>query len=149
MNIEKCIKKIVNNGRVEDMEELSEILEESIHHLKQCDTNLYKKLEMRLYKMAYGSKLSLDMAEEIVSNMRPYHTRWNYDETRDIQDQYGVNNIDSIDFFVVLNSAYNDYRDLFNENLENYIKFTIDFIEDEDAKQDKVFLYFTQIPENR
>ena len=101
---------------------------------------------MRLYKMAYGSKLSLDMAEEIVSKMKPHHMRWSYDETRDMQDQYGINNIDSIDFFVVINSAYNDYRDLFNENVENYIKFTIDFIEDEDARDDKVFSYFTQIP---
>ena len=27
-----------------------------------------------------------------------------------------------------------------------YIKFTVDFIQDEDAKEDKVFIYFTKIP---
>ena len=45
----------------------------------------------------------------------------------------------------VINSAYNDYKDLLGEDVENYVRFTIDFIKDEDAKEGKVFKYFTQI----
>jgi len=45
-----------------------------------------------------------------------------------------------------MNSAYNDYNDLFNDDIESYVKFTIDFIEDEDAGNGKVFKYFTTIP---
>lgn len=148
MDIEKCIEEIANNGKVEDMEELSEILEGSMKHLKDCNEEMYKKYEMKLYKMAYGNKLSLDMAEDIVSKMRPYHMRWTYDETQDIQEQYNITNLRSIDFYIVMNSAYNDYKDLFGENIEMYIKFAIDFIEDEDAKDGKVFYYFTEIPKN-
>ena len=47
-----------------------------------------------------------------------------------------------------MNQAYNDYKDLFNENIEMYARYANDFINDEDAKKDKVFLYFTQISEN-
>ena len=72
--------------------------------------------------------------------------KWSIQETSDIQRQRGINDIPDPAFFTVINSAYNDYNNLFGENIEDYIKFTLDFIDDEDAKQDKVFLYFTQIP---
>lgn len=68
--------------------------------------------------------------------------RWNIEETESMQRQRGINDIDPIEFFVVLNSAYNDYKDIFSEDIEGYIRFTIDFIKDEDAKPNKVFDYF-------
>ena len=70
--------------------------------------------------------------------------RWSYEETRNLQRQRGINDIDDNEFFVVINSAYNDYKDLFGEDLESYIRFTIDFIKDEDAKEGKVFKYFVE-----
>lgn len=146
MDIEELIEKIVDDGRVDDMHKLSEILEETMEHLKHCDEEKYKKYEMCLYEMAYGKTLNKAMAEEIVSGMRPYRMKWDLRETQKIQDEFGVGNIRDIDFFVVMNSAYNDYRDLFGEDVEMYVKFTLDFIEDEDAKEDKVFKYFTTIP---
>lgn len=144
--IKEYIRKIVDEGSIEDMHTLSDILREVIYILKDYDMNCYKKYEMELYKMAYGETLSKEMAEEIVNNMRPYGMHWNYEQTRQIQEQYGLNNIRTEDFFVVLNSAYNDYRDIFNDNIDMYIKFTIDFINDEDAGQGKIFKYFTIIP---
>jgi hypothetical protein len=88
------------------------------------------------------------MAKEIVSKMKPYRMRWSIEETEEVQNQFGLDNIRPVDFFVVMNQAYNDYKDLFNENIEMYARYANDFINDEDAKKDKVFLYFTQIPEN-
>ena len=147
MEIEDYIEKIVDNGRIEDMKELSDMLEDTMEIINKYDEQCYKEMEMKLYKMAYGNVLSRKMAENIVHKMRPSGMRWTLDETRDLQRQYGVDNINEIDFFIVMNSAYNDYRDLFQDNVEDYMKFTIDFIEDEDAKKDKVFLYFTEIVE--
>jgi hypothetical protein len=46
-----------------------------------------------------------------------------------------------------MNSAYNDFRDLFGDDTEKYIKYSLDFINDEDARPDKVFIYYTQIAE--
>lgn len=142
MDIEEYIEKIVDNGKIEDMQELSDMLEDTMEIIKDYDKECYKDFEMKLYKMAYGNHLNKSMAEDIVNKMRPYGQRWSYEESRNLQEQRGINDIDPIEFFVVLNSAYNDYKDIFSEDIEGYIRFTIDFIKDEDAKPNKVFNYF-------
>jgi hypothetical protein len=45
-----------------------------------------------------------------------------------------------------MNSAYNDYNNLFEENVEWYAKFSKDFIIDPDAIDEKVYCYFMKIP---
>ena len=145
MDIEEYIKRIVDNGKIEDMQELSDMLEDTMEIIKDYDKECYKEMEMKLYKMAYGSHLNKSMAEEIVNNMRPYNERWKYDEVKRIQEERGLNNISTPDFYSTMNMAYNDYHNMFGEDIENYIKFTLDFIEDEDAKEGKVFKYFTEI----
>lgn len=147
MDIEEIIQKIVENGKVEDMETLSDILEDTMEELEKYDKDCFDKYMMELYKMAFGNVISLHMAEEIVKKMKPYGERWSIEETKRIQEQYEIESIRAIDFYLVINSAYNDYKDLFGEDTEQYIRFTIDFIQDEDAKIDKVFLYYTTIPQ--
>ena len=147
MDIEEYIEIIVQNGKLEDMEELSDMLEDTMEIIKDYDNECYKEMEMKLYKMAYGNHLNKSMAEEIVNKMRPYGKRWSIEETRQMQEQRGISNISDVDFFIVINSAYNDYQNLFGDNIEDYVRFTMDFIQDEDAKQDKVFLYYTEIVE--
>ena len=144
MDIEEYIERIVDNGKIEDMESLSDMLEDTMKIIKDYDEKCYKEFEMKLYKMAYGSHLNKSMAEEIVHKMRPYGMRWNMEETESLQRQRGIEDIPKADFFVVINSAYNDYKDIFGEDLEGYIRFTIDFIKDEDAKEGKVFKYFVE-----
>lgn len=145
MDIEKIIQRIVDNGNVEDMHSLSDVLEDTMEILKKYDEKCFKKYELELYKMAYGNTLSKELAEEIVYYMRPTGKRWSMEETKKLQEQYGLN-VRDVDFYIVMNSAYNDYYDIFGENIDDYIKFSLDFINDEDAKQDKVFLYYTTIP---
>lgn len=146
MDIEEIIEIIVDNGKIDDMHILSTILEDTLKKVKEYDEDCYKEYEMELYKMAYGSKLSKEMADKIIWKMKPYGMKWDIEETKKIQEQYGLEDIRPIDFFIVINSAYNDYKDLFNDDIEMYVRFTNDFINDEDAKQDKVFLYYTTIP---
>lgn len=143
--IKEMIQKIADDGDRREMEELSNILNELAHILKKYDDDIFEEYYMKLYHMAYGDRFNREMAEEIVSKMQPYRMRWGLEETRDIQQEFGLDNLDQYDFFIVLNSAYNDYRDIFGDNLEMYVKFTRDFIEDEDAKEGKVFKYFTTI----
>lgn len=146
-NVKKMIEKIVDDGSVEEMHELSYVLQEVLDILKDYNPDKYKEYEMHLYKMAYGCNLSQDMAEEIVSKMQPYGEKWSIQATRQVQDEYGLQHLNPIDFYVVINSAYNDYSELFRDNVDMYVKFTQLFMEDEDAKKDKVFLYFTKIVE--
>lgn len=147
MDIEEIIQKIVDNGRIEDMEKLSDMLEDTMEIIEKYDKDCYNEYEMELYKMAYGTIFTREKAEEIVSKMKPYRMRWSFNETEKIQEDYGINDISNTSFFIVINSAYNDYRDIFGEDIENYVKFTVDFIKDEDAKEGKVFTYFTTITE--
>lgn len=147
MEIEEYIERIVDNGNVEDMRTLSYILKELMLVIKKYDKECYEKYEMELYKMAYGNTLSKEMAEKITNKMKPYGEKWSLNETMDLQERYGFENIKSTDFYVVMNSAYNDYHDLFGDDIEMYLKFTKDFINDEDAKDGKVFIYFTTIAE--
>lgn len=146
MDIEEIIQTVVDTGNVEYMHALSDILEDVMEELEKYDRDCYKKQEMKLYRMAYGPHLTRELAEEIVNKMQPYGMHWTIQQTSQLQEQYGITNIKNTDFFVVMNSAYNDYHDIFEEDIEKYIKFTLDFIEDEDAKEGKVFTYFTQIP---
>ena len=141
--IKEYIRKIVDDGSIEEMYKLSDMLDELAHTVKQFDEELYNKYKMQLYAMAYGDVLNEHMSKEIVSNMKPYGERFTMEQARDIQDRYGMSNIRDLDFYTVLNMAFNDYRDLFNDNTEMYALFTRDFIEDEDAKEGKVFKYFT------
>lgn len=147
MKIKKIIRQIVDNGNVEDMYTLTDIFEDLVDTLESEGLNIYKEYEMKLYKMAYGTQLSREMAEEIVNKMRPYGQRWNIEEIEDVQRQYGLNHIKTTDMYVVMNSAYNDYKNIFDENIDYYIKFADDFINDEDAKEGKVFTYFTTLVE--
>lgn len=154
MDIRDCIQKIAEDGDIKEMIKLSEILVDLMEIIKQYDEEAYKRYEMHIYKMAYGTVLSRQMAEEIVSKMKPYGKRWNIEETNQVQEQYGLDNIRPVDFFVVMNSKFNDSRDTVEkfakneqEELDMYISLTRDFIMDEDAKPDKVFLYFTTIGE--
>ena len=146
MHIKGYLTKIIEKGKQEDMEKLSVMLDEAIHKVKECDNDWFEEKCMELYVMAYGKTLTEDKARDIIINMQPYHMHWSLEETKQVQSQYSLESIRDIDFWIVMNSAYNDYKDLFGEDLEMYIKYTTNFIKDKDAKDDKVFLYYTTIP---
>lgn len=145
MDIDDYIERIIEKSDIRDMNTLSDILEELMKVVKDYDTECYKKYEMELYKMAYGNTLSKELAEKIVNKMKPYGEKWTINETMDIQERYGLDRIKSSSFYVVLNSAYNDFNNLFGEDLDMYVRYTEDFINDEDAVEDKVFIYYTTL----
>lgn len=82
MDIEEYIEKIVDNGKIEDMQELSDMLEDTMEIIKDYDKECYKDFEMKLYKMAYGSHLNKSMAQDIVNKMRPYRNEMEYGRNR-------------------------------------------------------------------
>lgn len=147
-DIKKMIQKIVDGGSIEEMHELSDILQDVMEIVQNYDPERYKKYEMCLYKMAYGNNFTPDMAREIVSKMQPYGEHWSLDQTGQIQDEYGLQHLNPVDFYIVINSGYNDYRELFRDNMDMYVAFTRLFMEDEDAKKDKTFIYFTKVVAN-
>lgn len=143
MDIEEYIERIVDNGKIEDMETLSDMLEDTMEIIKDYDEKCYKDFEMKLYKMAYGNHLNKSMAEDIVNKMRPFGKHWDYEETKNLQEQRGINDIDPTSFYTVINYAYNVYKNLFSEDIEGYIRFTVDFINNENMTEEKLFKFFT------
>ena len=146
MKIKEYIEKIVENGKQEDMKELSEMLDEAIVKVKLTEPDCYKKYKMKLMGMAYNYKFDNDMAKEIVNNMRPLGEYWNIDTTNKVKNDYRLNT-DDCEFYIVMNSLVNDYGNIINkDDVEMYVKMANAFINDDDASKDKVWKYFTIIP---
>lgn len=138
--IHKYIEKIVDNGNNEDMQELSEMLEELMYKLKENDPKCYHKYKMKLYELAYGKVLNEDMAIGWVESMQP-EAKWTIEETSDVKRQYGLNDISEIDFYVVLNMMYSDYHKIIGDNLDMYVKMTTAWLNDSDVADGKLYNY--------
>lgn len=143
MKIKEYIEKIVENGKDEDMEKLSDILVEIICNMKEYHYDKYKYYKTCIYELVYGKKISDEMREEIVERIGEH---WTIDETETMRSKYGYSDILPNEFNVVMNMAYSDYANIFGDDLDLYIKFSKAFIKDDDAKEGKVYIYFNQIP---
>ena len=147
MDIEEYIERIVDNGKIEDMQELSDMLEDTMEIIKDYDKECYKDFEMKLYEMAYGKKLTDNMKREWVKKMRPM-SKWTEEEVKNIVSQYGFE-VPYMSAFVILNMLYSDMKSAFGdgndeESLKRYLRGTSDWYFDEDAKVDgeeKLFNY--------
>lgn len=142
MEIKKYIQKIISSDNDHKKEELSEWICEILEHM---DEDL-DDVEIKLYEIAEGRVLNEEKARHLIEQMKPHGMKWTLEETEGVRTQYGYEDIRPVDFWIVMNSAYNDYEDLFKDNVEYYAKFSKDFIKDEDAKEDKVYYYFSMIP---
>lgn len=142
MKIKKYIEKIVENNKEEDMEKLSDMLVEVIYKMKEPHYDKYKHYKMCLYELAYGKTISDEMREDIVERIGEH---WSLEETESVRNKYNYTDILPNEFNVVMNMAYSDYKEVFGDNLELYVKFSHAFIKDDDAKDGKVFIYFNEI----
>ena len=149
----KYLEKIIEKGSPEDMECLGELMIMAMDALKDYDEELYEKIEMKMYVMAYGYVLTEDMANKIVEEMRPMGKKWGIDQTTAVKKKYELDKISDVDFYVVMNMVANDNRDTVEkfakseeEQLDMYVHLAKDFILDPDAKEGKVFTYFMKIP---
>ena len=153
MDIEEYIERIVDNGKIEDMQTLSELLEDTMEIIKDYDKECYKEMEMKLYEMAYGKVLTDEMKREWVKKMRPM-SKWTEEEVKNIVSQYGFE-VPYMSAFVILNMLYSDMKSAFGdgndeESLKRYLRGTSDWYFDEDAKVDgeeKLFNYKMYIVE--
>ena len=151
----ETINDIIESDNKEMLKSLTKTLDTVMQYLYQNNYDLYKEIELDLYIATNGKKLNKDMAYEIIMNMKPYQMHWSLEETESIRDMYNLSDIRDVDFWVVMNSKYNDNKDTVErfvpndteKQLEMYVYLTRDFIKDQDAKEGKVFTYFTEIPE--
>ncbi len=146
MEIKKYIEKVLNSDNEEKKNQVFNIIS---YVIKKYNDKDREEIERELYEISEGKVLNEERANYLIEHMKPYGKKWNLDETESVRTQYGYDNIRPVDFWIVMNSAYNDYNDIFKDNVEYYAKFTRDFICDEDAKEDKVYYYYSMIPKDR
>ena len=135
------LRKILSSG--DKTEATIDLICEMMEDLKEKDIKEYKR---EIYELSEGKVLNEEKAGHLIAEMKPYGKKWELNETEEVRNSYGYADIRPVDFWIVMNSAFNDYNDLFKDNVEWYAKFARDFIKDEDAVEDKVYYYYTMIP---
>lgn len=145
MKIKEMLAKIIDKGNIEDMYKLNDMLDDLICDLKEQKPKLYKEYKKELYELAYGNVILEDKAIEIVENMRPYGEHYTIEDAKEIKQEYSMKN-NASDIYLVVNSLYNDYHDLLDDNDEMYAKMTKLWLNDADSVEDKVYIYFSEIP---
>jgi len=136
------LERIVNNGSKEDMECLGEILIDSLYSMKENDYRKFKEYKNKIKGMAYSYKIDEEMAKEIVEDMKPLGEYWSMEQVRGaiMNDTHRLE-----DMYVVLNSLANDYKDIISlEETETYIEMAHAWIDDIDAKENKIWKYFVE-----
>lgn len=151
MDIEEIIQKIVDDGRIEDMHELSDILEDTLEMLEKYDKECYKEYEMKLYEMAYGKVLTDEIKIKWVEKMRP-SAKWRIEEAQEIYARYGIE-MPFYSFFVIINMIFSDMNRVLGigndeETINKYIDATQNWYFDEDAQntqEAKLYNYWKYI----
>lgn len=151
MEVEDYIEIIINNGKIEDMHKLSEILDDVMEKLKIYDESCYKNYEMQLYEMAFGNTLSDELKVKWVKQMHPSY-KWELNEIEQVAMNHGVN-IPLYSFYAIMNMFYSDMQNVLGsgdnqESLEKYIQASNDWYYDEDAtntQEAKLYFYWRNI----
>ena len=149
MKIREYINKIGEKKNAEDMQKLGDMLADIIYSTKETHPEIYNKYKMCLYEMAYGKVLTKEMAEDWVKDMKPM-AKWDFDTTTAVKKQYGINDIDDVSFYVVMNMLYSDMKNLLGdgdsqESVDNYVQATKDWLNDEDIGRDKLYDYWKYV----
>lgn len=145
MKIKEMIETVISKGKTEDMLKLNDMLNELICDLKVENPKLYREYKKELYETAYGKVIMEDKAIEIVEEMRPFGEKWDIETIEKVSVDNMIKGNKS-DVYLVMNSLYNDYYDVFGEDTDTYVKMTKSWLDDKDAVEDKVYEYFMNIP---
>ena len=142
--IRKYIEKIGESKDTAKMEILGDMLEELIYDLKEAHHEEYEKYKSELYELAFGKKISKEIAEKWVNEMKPVGEHWAMEQTTAAMNSLGYS-FDPVDFYVVSNMMVNDYNDLVKDDEELALKLAHDWLSDVDAKEDKLYCYWKHI----
>lgn len=148
-NNKEYIKKILASGDDHKHHEMLEYIECLLKKIE--DEEEKECMERWLYEISEGRILNEMKADKLISKMKPFGKKWELTDTENIRlnSGPGYEDIRPVDFWIVMNSAYNDYNDIFNDTVDYYARFSKDFIKDPDSVEDKVYYYFTMIPKEK
>ena len=140
--MKEYLQMIVNNGKQEDMDCLGDILIESLYDIKESNYMKFKRYKNKIKGMAYNYKVDKELAHEIVEDMKPLGEYWNMETIASVigNDMHRLE-----DMYIVMNSLANDYQNVVSlEDVDTYIKMAHAWLDDVDAKENKVWWYFVK-----
>lgn len=140
--MKEYINKIVQMGKKEDMDCLSDILIDLLYELKESNYNEFKMYKNKIKGMAYDYKIDQELAQEIVENMKPLGQYWDMETISSVivNDSHRLE-----DMYVVMNSLVNDYSSILNsDDVETYVKMAHLWLDDVDGKKNKIWWYFVK-----
>lgn len=142
--VKEYLEKISETKDQAKMDKLGEMFEDLMCKMKEMDNEMYKEFKMCLYEMAYGHVLSEEMAQEWIYSMKPFGMKWSFEQAKTIIGEQKLS-VEPIDFWAIMNAMYNDYNGIFGEEINTYIRLTMDFLNDVDANKGKTYNYWKYI----
>lgn len=122
-----------------------ELLDEALEEFYEKLSNEHKREFKKALKMV-AFHIDHKEAREIVAKMEPSGEHWNMDQIEKVIAEKGVHHDKLLHYYLIMNMAYNDYRntaDKFGiDTADFYFCIAHDFIEDPDAREFKTELYF-------
>lgn len=140
----KLIHEMKERASLEDVTALAEVSEMLLDSIKETEPEFYNHAETILYEGLHGKKLTPELAEKLIHCMEPHGMKWTEAQTTEVMNQHGFD-FDPVDFWYTMNMAYNDYYEMFDDDVEKYAKWSKLFIGDPDAKKGKVYTYARKI----
>ena len=129
-------------------EQLKDFIDETILMVRETNQELYDKLELHLYKMAYGCHFNSWMLDKATSSMinedGTTGPHWNINQTNSVAKSNGIifDNFNEYDWNYVMNMLYSDYYGAVSNDTSVYVKLAKKFLDDKDAPKGKALHYY-------
>lgn len=136
-----------NQAENEELAEcLADILEQSLEHLKNCDTTLYSTLENKIYILLYGNHLNETMACDWVSKMsftkgQPMTKEQTDMIAKQANIDFNNTNFNCWDWYAIVNLGVSIMFD-YASATEDYADFALAFFRDPSAVDGKAYNYY-------
>ena len=142
------IDEIVKSSDNKKMEDLEDVLVDTIYYVKNNDMKTFNKIECDLYEIAKGKTLSKEKAIAWVNQMKP-KARWTLQDIEKITNDFQTT-LSILPAFIIMNMLYSDFGDVLGEEMtdeviEKYLRAAEDWYFDEDASKtedEKLYYYW-------
>jgi hypothetical protein len=127
-----------------DMERLVDVIDHLFHYLMENNPEMYNKYITKVKMSNKSIPWDRPQAECAVSMMTNKDgtkgEHWTWDQTTDVLHKHSLDYSEAC-WYVTLNMIYSDYASS-GFNLENYVNLACDFLDDTDAPDHKMKVYW-------
>ena len=129
-------------------EKLRDIFDDIIGMIKETNHDLYKDIELYLYKETYGCHFNLWMLEcatkHMINEDGTTGPHWTVEQTSNVakQNNLRLENYNEYDWNYAMNMLYSDYYGVVQDDTNTYYKLAKKFLDDKDAPEGKALKYY-------